>query len=583
MAGGSKRSAEKLHQAKSSAEGRRGQAGHPAEGAGRSAPVVDRVLILVVTTLTVALLAISRYAIGPTGELGWSWPLLLLCVLVAAVAGRALLGERREDRQAEPSTRRATAVVWALLLAAAILPNLRTLGMGFFADDFGLLRAAALLNTPLDVFQRLPLRIFYRPMSLLVWWLGLHLWGGAALGYHLFSVALHTGNTALVYLLARRYTKGVFSATMGALLFALHPVHVEATSWPSAQPDLLCTGFVLLSMLCLERYLTATSSRQRSLALTAGLAAFLLAVLSKETAAVLPGVVLVRLLVIPDQKRWGRALTLTGAYALTAAAYLGLRFAVLGPHWLGGYGVDVGGSQAGLSPAPLLLLGELLFPLHITLINAVLSPYLWLLAVVLAGAALIWFMRNLVFVSWSHLALYAAYLLVPTIPIAMAGLMVGEEMANSRYAYLPSVGLAFLFGEICARRGRRPARSRAACLAIVCAAAVLSFWYVEPWRGAARFRDHLLAEGVRIVNSLPESPPPSMVYITGIPFAYLGAPVFVEGCYAAALSPLVNIAVEDVAPTPARLGVMGETKLLPGQYVANWDQETQRLVITRAG
>ena len=156
-------------------------------------------------------------------------------------------------------------------------------------------------------------------------------------------------------------------------------------------------------------------------------------------------------------------------------------------------------------------------------------------------------------------------------------------MANSRYAYLPSIGLALIFGEICARRPRRRGQGGTVCLAIVCVAAVLSFWYVEPWRGAARFRDHLLAEGVRIEESLPDSPPPTMVYFTGLPFAHLGASVFVEGCYAAALSPLVDIAVEDVAPTPARLGVMEGTKLLPGQYVATWDQVSQRLAITRAG
>ncbi|MBN1460492.1 MAG: hypothetical protein JXA57_13235, partial [Armatimonadetes bacterium] len=149
MAGGSKRVAGAHRKAGTPAEGQSGQTGRSAGNDGRSAPLVDRLLIAVVTTLTVVLLAISRYALDPTGPLGWSWPLLLLCILVTAIAGRALLGKRRGDTEEDRPPRRTSVALWALLLAAAILPNLRTLSVGFLADDFGLLRAAALADTPL--------------------------------------------------------------------------------------------------------------------------------------------------------------------------------------------------------------------------------------------------------------------------------------------------------------------------------------------------------------------------------------------------------------------------------------------------
>jgi hypothetical protein len=291
---------------------------------------------------------------------------------------------------------------------------------------------------------------------------------------------------------------------------------VEATVWPSAQPDLLCTGFALLSMWFLEQYLSTTTSR-RHLALAGALVAFFLALLSKETAAALPGVVLIRLLVTSDGRRWARAAGVTAAYALATAAYLALRFAMLGEHWLGGYGVGLTFWDAVLSPTPLLLTGQLLFPAHVTLFKPVLFPYLWLAALVLMAAGLLWWIRGLVFASWRQLVLYAGYLFVPMIPVTTAGLTIGEEMANSRYAYLPSIGLALLFGEICARRRGGPRRGATAGVAVLCVAAALSFWYVQPWRGAARLRDHLLSEGVRLVESLPESPPPSTVYVRDIP------------------------------------------------------------------
>jgi hypothetical protein len=515
----------------------------------------------------------------------------MLCVLVAAAAGRALSGQQSADEEEEgrPSAR-VKAAVWLLLLAAATVPSLHGLRIGFLADDFGLLRAARLAEGPLDITRLLPLTVFYRPVPLFVWWLGLHLWGGAALGYHVFSLLLHAGNTALLYLLARRYTGSLYGAAMAALFFTLHPTHVEATVWPSAQPDLLCTGFVLLSMWLLEQYLETRGGRRRYLALAAALAAFLVALWSKEAAAALPGVVFVRLLVIPGARRWLHAVQVAGAYALTIGIYLAVRFSVLGGNWLGG---QVGGQEVNLtpwdavsSPMPLLLTGQLLFPIHVSLFGSVLTPYLWLAALTLMAAALLWWIRGLVFVSWQRLMLYASYLLVPMVPVATAGLTIGADMANSRYGYLPSVGLALLFGGICAQRPRGWRRNGLAAAVTLALAALLSIWYLAvPWRGAARLRDDVLSQAVRAVQSLPDSPRPSMIFFRATPYYHLGVTVFLESGFSAALSPLLDgqVSVEEVSDTTAAWDAMSASDLLPGEYLMCWDADSQTMVIERAG
>jgi hypothetical protein len=43
------------------------------------------------------------------------------------------------------------------------------------------------------------------------------------------------------------------------------------------------------------------------------------------------------------------------------------------------------------------------------------------------------------------------------------------------------------------------------------------------------------------------------------------------------------VTVEDVAPTTAESDVMDATQLLPGEYVASWKVDSQRLVVERAG
>lgn len=586
MTHGSQRSGRARREASRSSR-RRGHSRRRERGRSQRRQVFDRRLAAVAAAITVALLAIARYYFEPTGPVGWSWPILMLCVLVAAAAGRALLGHQSADEEEERRPYRGlNAAVWLLLLAAATVPNLHGLSIGFIADDFGLLRAARLAEGPLDIARLLPLRIFYRPLPLLVWWLGLHLWGGAPLGYHVFSLLLHAGNTALLYLLARRYMGSLYGGAMAALFFAVHPTHVEATVWPSAQPDLLCTGFVLLSMWFLEQYIATRGGHRRYLALAAALVAFLFALWSKEAAAALPGVVFVRLLVLPGARRWLHAVQVTGAYALTIGVYLAVRFVVLGGKWLGGQEVNLTLWDAVSSPMPLLLTGQLLFPVHVSLFRPLLTPYLWLAALALMAAGLLWWIRSLVFVSWRQLVLYASYLLVLMIPVATAGLTIGADMANSRYGYLPSAGLALLFGGICAQRPRGWRRNGLVGVVTLAVAAVLSMWYLAvPWRGAARVRDDVLSKGVRAVQSLPDSPPPSTVFFKGVPWYHLGVMIFVEGGFSSTLASLVDgeVSVEDVSDTTAAWDAMSASDLLPGEYLMSWDADSQTMVMERAG
>lgn len=547
--------------------------------------VADRWLAGAAAGVAVALLAIARYCIDPVGILAWSWPVLMLCVLVAAAAGRALLGREStsEEEERAPSTR-GKAAIWLVLLGAAIVPNLHGLGVGFLAEDLGLLGAARLADNPLDILRFLPLKIFYRPVPLLVWWAGLRLWNGAPLGYHLVSALVHAANTALLYSLARQYTASVFGGIMAALLFAVHPMHVEATTWLAAQPDVIGAAFGLSSMWLLERYIRTTGARKH-LSLVGALAAFLLALWSKETTAALPAIVFVRLAVIRDDQRWARTVGVSAAYALTMGIYLGSRFVLLGKHWLGGYATHLALRDSLLSPMPWLLTGQLLFPVHVTLFRSLLFPYLWLTALTVMAIGLLWMIRSLVVVSWQRLLLYASFLLVPMIPVSTAGLAIGADMANARYGYLPSVGVALLFGEICARRRGGWRGCTPVGLATLSVAAVLSVWYVMPWRGAARLRQNLLAEGARIVASLPDSPPPSTVFFRNIPYSHLGAAAFPKEWYAQDLAPLLNgrVCVADVASNIAAWDAVSESDLAPGEYIVTWDADSESMVIVGSG
>ena len=134
------------------------------------------------------------------------------------------------------------AVTAAVVVAAASLRN------GFAYDDVPLVVENARVTTLLPPWEYLGLPYWpngglYRPLTVsfmaLLWKLG----GGAPWIFHAANVALHALATGLVYLLARRLMAPW--ATFAALLFAVHPVHVEAVANAVGLSELLCTTLVL--------------------------------------------------------------------------------------------------------------------------------------------------------------------------------------------------------------------------------------------------------------------------------------------------------------------------------------------------
>ncbi len=127
----------------------------------------------------------------------------------------------------------------------------------------------------------------YYPLLHTAFWIEHAIWGDAVLGYHLVNVALHAFAACLVVCIVRRLA--LPGAWFAGLLFALHPLAVEAVAWISEQKSTLSGVFCLAAALA---YLHFEKSRRRSHCVAA-MAFFLLALLSKTVAATLPAALLV--------------------------------------------------------------------------------------------------------------------------------------------------------------------------------------------------------------------------------------------------------------------------------------------------
>ena len=78
-------------------------------------------------------------------------------------------------------------------------------------------------------------------------------------GHHLTNVYLHAANSVLLFLLLLYMTGFLGRSTMVAILFALHPAHVESVAWLSERKDVLCVFFWFATMLAYAWYVRRPS------------------------------------------------------------------------------------------------------------------------------------------------------------------------------------------------------------------------------------------------------------------------------------------------------------------------------------
>ncbi len=235
----------------------------------------------------------------------------------------------------------------AACLALTALPFLPGLRGEFVYDDL----AMVVRNPRITSFAHLPeiltspmldfldphtaSRIgYWRPVAGAALAAGYRLGGGTPLGFHIVSLLLHLGATAVALRFALRLTGSGPIAFFSALLFGLHPTHVEGVSWISAINDPL---FGLLALLSLDAFVAWRDDESKGSAWKAALW-LALALLAKEmAAAVLPMAIAIDLARGRSRREVGRPFDgpkpIARAYlpmAVAVAVYYLARVAVFG-------------------------------------------------------------------------------------------------------------------------------------------------------------------------------------------------------------------------------------------------------------
>ncbi len=391
----------------------------------------------------------------------------------------------------------------ALAAAAGFLAYAGTLGHRFVWDDLIWLdQKIRFYTSAADVFfepRALPTFRVYRPLTFGTYWIDQSIWWRNPFGFHLTSVALHAAVCALVYAVARRLGATAAAAAVGALLFAVHPVHTESVAWIAGRADVLATLFALLAVTAFERW----RARRGWPALTAIAAASFLAAASKETGAVVPALLAAATTTMPAARPTGaagpsrrRAATgnagdgrVADAIAVLASALGVAGYFLLRPSDRSA-GVDLLAYGAGVLPR---LLGAFGFYVERALLPLRLDAYVpeppeGAVVVTLGAAALVAIAfacrRARAAPLRAFALLWFAIALGPSVLVVVAE--ISATAVAERYLYLPSVGLSLLVAGELTRRPAVLARPavRAAIAAVLVVLAVLTVvrnrvWYDE--------------------------------------------------------------------------------------------------------
>jgi len=142
----------------------------------------------------------------------------------------------------------------------------------------------------------------YQPVRVLSYAVDYYFWGHNPLGYHITNIFFYILTCIMVFLTLQTLSSSLRDkassishqrvALFGSLLFAAHPVHVEAVTWLAARKEVL-QGFFFFFAFYLYLKGREGAGKRRLIYLGFTLFSILLATLSKPSAVVFPGIILV--------------------------------------------------------------------------------------------------------------------------------------------------------------------------------------------------------------------------------------------------------------------------------------------------
>ena len=369
--------------------------------------------------------------------------------------------------QVKPSS--VTTWMLLILLILAVAPYFNSLQNGFVFDDHNEVQTNPYIRSFSHVPEIFSTRIlahlgargatnYYRPISIFGFLICYQLFGLLPYGFHLANLVLHAIIVCLLFGLTRQLFRDDWLAFIASAVFALHPIHTESVAWISGITDL---DLAVFYMAAFWFYLaSARPGGRRSEGMQFGMvAAFILALLSKEQAITLPVLAAIFEHFFRDDRAETSArqkFARYGALWLIVPAYVLFRISFFGAFAPVQLTRNVTWYQAILSAFPLaaMYIYKTLWPAHliayypfhktVSLLDGELLLCALGLGALLLLFALLW--------KRQHLLSFGLIWFFLNIGPVLNSRWLGPNVFTERYLYLPSVGFCWI-AAWCIQRG----------------------------------------------------------------------------------------------------------------------------------
>lgn len=305
---------------------------------------------------------------------------------------------------------------------------------------------------------------YWRPTFTAFNILNFRLFGVAPFGWHFLNLLLHAGVCVLIFLLLRRWNLSPNLSFVIALIFAVHPVHVESVAWIAGSPDLLFGAALLGSLWFADKW---SAEKKGAVYLVAALVLYALALGAKEVAMLcFPVYFLIfsyrRSDSIDDETSKNKksndeksaiarktfVFNTTLAFGALAIVYFFVRWAILGR--ISQPAEDAANLSSAILTAPsvfIFYLKQIIFPVTVGTnysLRAVESfdvfRFVLPFVISLAAIGLFYLLARRSFVQKVGFALF----ILPLLPTMNITAYVPEQIVHDRYLYLPLLGFLLM-------------------------------------------------------------------------------------------------------------------------------------------
>lgn len=149
-------------------------------------------------------------------------------------------------------------ILLGLIVGVVLIAYLPGFQNGFVWDDmFYIVNDEDLRKVSFDNLYLLVSKFYlgnWHPLTMLTYYLEYSLVKDTAWVYHLNNTIIHIINSIFVFKLIEKLSKNFLVGAVTAVLFAIHPLHVESVVWAAERKDVLYTLFLLISFWQYLRY-----------------------------------------------------------------------------------------------------------------------------------------------------------------------------------------------------------------------------------------------------------------------------------------------------------------------------------------